>query len=552
MPSRNAVDGETSARNYRKCFHSAASGVKSAWWRVDLREMTQIHDVTIYFRADYTIRRNGIQIYIAETDASPPAGDLCYNVTGKEDGTDILDILNVTCSGEGRYLVLYRTVKNNKDKVPIMDFCEVQVYVCGPGTFGSDCANYCHCDGDVCDYVSGICPSGDCLPGWQQDKCDTECIPGDFGPKCSQKCSERNCKNDNSSCDHVTGECAEGCMTGWNGKDCTQKCLLTYGDDCANLCSDRQCRETSTCDHVTGKCESGCKPGWKETDCSIECIQDKEYGSSCVGNCSARMCDGGTGSCPRKTGQCGSVCLSGWQGEDCAQKCTLGKYGPNCNQKCYNRNCEDDNSSCDHVTGECVGGCMTGWNGTDCTQKCLHTYGDGCAYLCSARHCSETSTCDHVTGKCENGCNPGWKDTDCTTECKPGTFGPDCSRCGYCDVTCNVGDGHCPGKCLDGFTGDRCDVDVRVSPVTSGVIGGAVGVAVMLLLIAGLLGTGRLTWRSSACADPKDGRNKTVTGDTGEIPAHAHVSDVDGQDYVELNDLTREGDKMSTYDVIQN
>ncbi|XP_071117368.1 multiple epidermal growth factor-like domains protein 10 [Haliotis cracherodii] len=409
-PSK-AVDGVTKA-NYSYCFHSAYNdaSITVAWWRVDLSEMTQIHDVTIYFRRDHKVRRNGIQIYIAETDASPPAGDHCYNVTGKADGTDIPYVLNVTCSGKGRYLVLYTTVKSRGDTVPSMDFCEVQVYVCGPGTFGSDCDNYCHCDGEVCDYVSGICPSGDCLPGWQQDKCDTECIPGD--------------------------------------------------------------------------------------------------------------------------------------------------YGRNCNTKCADRHCKTDNSTCDHVTGECVGGCLTGWKGTDCTQKCLLTYGDDCAYLCSDRHCSESSPCDHVTGKCERGCNAGWIDTDCTTECKPGTFGPDCSRCGHCDVTCNVGDGHCPGECLDGFTGDRCDVDVRVSPVTSGVIGGAVGMAVMLLLIAGLttclLRTGRLTWRSSACTGPTDGRNKAVTGDTGEIPAHAHVSCVDGQDYAELNDLTREGDKVSTYDVIKN
>ncbi|XP_048255871.1 receptor-type tyrosine-protein phosphatase alpha-like isoform X2 [Haliotis rufescens] len=365
MPSRNAVDGYTNASNYKKCFHSATTGIKSARWRVDLSEMTQIHDVTIYFRTDNKVRRNGIQIYIAETDASQPAGDNCYNVTGKGDGTDIPDILNVTCSGKGRYLVLYTTVKNNKDPVPMMDFCEVQVYVCGPGTFGSDCANYCHCDGEVCDFVSGVCPSGDCLPGWKQDKCDTECTPGDYGAKCSQKCSNRNCKTDNSRCDHVTGECAGGCLTGWNGTDCTQKCLLTYGDDCANMCSDRQCNETSTCDHVTGKCESGCKPGWKETDCTIECIQGIEYGSGCVGNCSARMCDGGSGSCPNDTGQCNSVCLSGWQGEDCAEVCSPGSFGVNCTRQCGQ--CRDDN--CHHINGTCLTGCSDGWTYNTCTQK---------------------------------------------------------------------------------------------------------------------------------------------------------------------------------------
>ncbi|XP_048255257.1 multiple epidermal growth factor-like domains protein 10 [Haliotis rufescens] len=366
MPSLNAVDGNTSAQDHRYCFHSAFNdaNITVAWWRVDLSKMTQVHDVTIYFRTDHKDRRNGIQIYIADTFANPTDGVNCNNVTEKEDRTAIPGVLDVTCSGKGRYLVLYTTVKHSPKRVPILDFCEVQVDVCGPGTFGADCDNYCHCDGEVCDYVSGVCPSGGCLSGWQQDKCDTECTPGNYGPNCSQKCSNRNCKTDNSSCVRVTGECVGGCMTGWNGTDCTQKCLLTYGDGCANLCSDRHCSGTLTCDHVTGKCEYGCNPGWKEADCTTECIQGIEYGSGCVGNCSARMCDGGTGSCPKKTGQCDSVCLSGWQGEDCAQKCRTGSFGENCTGECGQ--CRDDN--CHHVNGTCLTGCNDGWTNLTCTQ----------------------------------------------------------------------------------------------------------------------------------------------------------------------------------------
>ncbi|XP_046583610.1 multiple epidermal growth factor-like domains protein 11 isoform X2 [Haliotis rubra] len=367
MAAGNAVDGNTIANNYRSCFHSAYNdGINVAWWRVDLNETTPIHDVTIYFRTDYKVRRNGIQVYIADTAASPTDGVKCYNVTGKGDGSDILDVLNVTCSGKGRYLVLYTTTINNGDAVPILDFCEVQVDVCAPGTFGSVCDNYCHCAGDVCNFVNGVCPSGVCLPGWQHDECDTECTQFSYGQNCSKKCSDRNCKNDNSSCDHATGMCVGGCKTGWNGTDCTQECPGSYGDGCAYQCSARKCRGTSTCDHVTGKCENGCNPGWKIADCTQECTKGVEYGSGCVGNCSARMCDGGTDACPPDTGQCESTCVSGWQGEDCAQVCSLGSFGENCSEECGQ--CLDT-SDCHHVNGTCITGCVNGWTNHTCTQK---------------------------------------------------------------------------------------------------------------------------------------------------------------------------------------
>ncbi|XP_046562319.1 scavenger receptor class F member 2-like [Haliotis rubra] len=123
-------------------------------------------------------------------------------------------------------------------------------------------------------------------------------------------------KGDNSSCDRSTGECVGGCKAGWNGIDCTQKCVFTYGDNCARLCSARNCSGTSSssCDHVTGKCDGGCKPGWKGNDCRTVCTQGLEYGADCVGNCCARMCEGGSGICPKDTGRCDSGCESGVAG----------------------------------------------------------------------------------------------------------------------------------------------------------------------------------------------------------------------------------------------
>lgn len=45
-----------------------------------------------------------------------------------------------------------------------------------------------------------------------------ECREGLYGERCSQLCSG-NCK-DNKTCNHVTGQCDEGCTTGWTGAMC--------------------------------------------------------------------------------------------------------------------------------------------------------------------------------------------------------------------------------------------------------------------------------------------------------------------------------------------
>ncbi|XP_067678539.1 multiple epidermal growth factor-like domains protein 10 [Haliotis asinina] len=545
----NAVNGDNSAHNYHQCFHSELrdSSVTQAWWRVDLEENVKIRHVTIFFRIDYKVRRNGIQIYIADTAASPTGGVNCYNVTGNRDGTDIPDVLTAMCSGEGRYLVLYTTTVNNESdnmNVPVMDFCEVEVDVCSNGTFGDDCDNYCHCDGEVCDYVDGICPDGVCLPGWTTEKCDTECEFGYYGVNCNKDCLNRNCKGDNSSCVRVTGQCDGGCTAGWNGTDCTQKCLRSYGDGCSKYCSDRKCVESSSdsCDHVTGGCEGGCRGGWKGTDCTEACILGIQYGANCEGYCSTRRCEDRVDSCPKDTGRCESGCQSGWKGEDCTQVCIsgtfgddcdnychcdgevcdyvdgicpsgvclpgwttekcdtvceFGHYGANCRMACPNRNCKGDNSSCDRVTGKCDGGCEAGWNGTDCTLKCLRSYGDGCSKYCSDRKCAESSSdsCDHVTGMCEDGCSSGWKGIDCTEACIQGVeYGANCvgnCRARMCEEgadVCPQDTGRCESGCQSGWKGQDCTqraLDVNSITNLSASLLGALSMLVFMALVMG-------------------------------------------------------------------
>jgi hypothetical protein len=63
----------------------------------------------------------------------------------------------------------------------IDDQCRTLFYiaVCDKGTYGPNCSGDCgHCKGGAtCDHVTGVCPSGECEPGWKQTT-DQKCKQG--------------------------------------------------------------------------------------------------------------------------------------------------------------------------------------------------------------------------------------------------------------------------------------------------------------------------------------------------------------------------------------
>ncbi|XP_046583591.1 multiple epidermal growth factor-like domains protein 11 isoform X15 [Haliotis rubra] len=470
-PASKAVDGDTRADHDRYVAHTG-TGQTIAWWKVDLQTQVQSARIILYFRTDYISRRNGVHLYTSGTNSSEPTeGNLCHTVTGRPDGTDIDDVLNVTCPGTWRYLTVYTETDNNGGGV-MLDVAEVQVWTCSAGLYGVNCNKACnsrHCFGSTesCDSITGACSSRQCQTGWTGIDCAV-CVEGKYGPSCTRDCSSRHCKVFSSTCDHITGTCpAGGCRVGWIGADCSTECSTgKYGANCAKDCSSRPCKTSSSiCNRISGACpDDGCEYGWMGADCKTECSSGK-YGANCAKGCSSRHCKTSSPTCDRFNGACSADrCKDGWMEVDCTTACPSGTYGSNCSKSCDSRQCKTARTICDHVSGACTTGCREGWIGADCTQRC-----------------------------------------------KPGTYGPDCSRCGHCDVTCNVGDGRCPGECLEGFTGDRCDVDVRASvaniSVIEGAIGMSIGIAVTLLLVVGLfrclLKHGRLKWIPSNGADPK-------------------------------------------------
>ncbi|XP_041347037.1 multiple epidermal growth factor-like domains protein 10, partial [Gigantopelta aegis] len=214
---------------------------------------------TVALMEEDRVRRNGVHIYSSTEANQSNTGHLCGATTVSSPG-----VTTVTCGSTARYITLYRENGDN-----IMDFCEVEVYVCDAGTFGDDCSQFCHCRDGPCNYTTGYCTGG-CKPNWTGSNC-SGCDSSHYGVLCSKQCSSRHCDETTgvSSCD-VRGSCHRGCDPGWKGTDCLEKCPDgQYEKACGKSCADRNCLDSSnSCDHVTGECDSGCQRGYQSVDCT--------------------------------------------------------------------------------------------------------------------------------------------------------------------------------------------------------------------------------------------------------------------------------------------
>ncbi|XP_071101059.1 receptor-type tyrosine-protein phosphatase epsilon-like [Haliotis cracherodii] len=211
--SDKAVDGNRNQDvNGGSCFHSAANS--PSMWKVDLGRQYRIHHVTVYHRDQLLDRIANCSIHLSNDNSTD--GTLCYTFPA----TIYNSVIDLVCDGRGRYLTI-RNPGRATGEGNTLNICEVEIYVCSHGTYGNFCDELCHCLNSSCDPVNGTCP-GDCRPGWQGDRCDTECNAGHYGVDCNKTCVERKCAGINSSCDCHSGSCDTGCLAGWTGDDCTQ------------------------------------------------------------------------------------------------------------------------------------------------------------------------------------------------------------------------------------------------------------------------------------------------------------------------------------------
>ncbi|XP_041374466.1 multiple epidermal growth factor-like domains protein 10 isoform X2 [Gigantopelta aegis] len=521
-----AVNGDRRAGGGGFCI---ITGVNQpyTWWEVDLGRDYYIHKLDIYFRTDYTGHRNGVYIYSSTEANQTNTGHLCGATT-----INSPDIITVTCDHTARYITLYRNTSNIIGG-SIMDFCEVEVYICDPGTFGDDCSQFCYCRSGPCNYTTGECAGGckpnwagtkcdgcdsshygvlcrkqcssrhcdettnisscdvhgscdnGCAPGWKGTDCLEKCSDGQYGKVCEKSCVQRNCLDRSSSCDHVTGECAGGCNRGYRSVDCTESCSVgTYSYNCNTSCDGRHCSGNQDCDKFFGNCTQGCLSGWELTDCVVRC-RDGRYGPGCKFSCSERHCKGDSTSCDADQGTCLNGCQPGWKNQSCSVACATGTYGPDCRLSCSQRHCQDEGASCDHINGSCGGPCQGDWKEIDCTG-CTGAYGLGCSSSCSDRHCKpDDAPCDHLTGSCGGPCDAGWQGDTCTDKCDSGKYGDNCAM--FCAIrncinkdVCPRADGECIDGCVSRFEGLDC---LRAQAVT----GNSDSAIIALAVIAGVL-----------------------------------------------------------------
>ncbi|XP_041355509.1 uncharacterized protein LOC121373124 [Gigantopelta aegis] len=369
-PPSNGVDG-----NYPDNVYDVTMCIltdvfqDNSWWEVDLGKPHYIYDVTVHFRMDYPYRRNGVHVYSSLYRNQINTGHLCGAAT-----VNSPNVTRITCDTTVQYITLYQGTDNTdldtkyQSAGTAMDFCEVEVFICDAGTFGGNCTEFCHCQGQPCNYVTGECVGG-CKQNWTGTQCSV-CDSDHYGSLCNASCSNRHCDQTNgiSRCDNTDGQCNNGCETGWTGTSCTQKCPVDrYGHGCNQLCSERHCLGETSCNHVTGECDHGCDRGYILSDCTKACPPGT-FGSGCTLRCRERHCDEDSTTCDAQSGTCKNGCTPGWKKPSCMEPCDTGLYGANCGFTCTRRHCLNKAASCNHVTGSCGGECEQSWMGVDCTE----------------------------------------------------------------------------------------------------------------------------------------------------------------------------------------
>jgi len=197
-----------------------------------------------------------------------------------------------------------------------------------------------------------------------------------------------------------------------------------------------------------------CGIGWTGDQCSID---------TCPQHCAGR------GVC--LLGRCS--CFEGYAGDDCSLDAGVSYDHPGIYARCSGHGMLRN--------GECV--CYEFWQGAACDL-------DTCP-----SHCSGHGTCSKGVCKCDD----SWEGAACELRSCPGT--PPCSSHGACDhqsgtcacaygwlaADCSISScpggcndhGYCLGRvctCVEGWTGEACDVAVGGGPVGGGMPEGRVGV----------------------------------------------------------------------------
>ncbi|XP_069128374.1 uncharacterized protein [Argopecten irradians] len=179
------------------CSHTDHKGSTTAWWRVDLDQLTTINAITIYYRAQYPHRFAGYQLYVSNSTSSPQDGVLCFeDISTTRD--EVQMVVTHQCPYVCQYVTVYNYRNNQKrhdwyDDYAVLELCEVQVWGCPVGRYGDGkCDSVCsgNCLGGNCNATTGDC---------------FYCVPQQYGIKCEMECP-LNCLD--RLCENIDGNCS--------------------------------------------------------------------------------------------------------------------------------------------------------------------------------------------------------------------------------------------------------------------------------------------------------------------------------------------------------
>ncbi|XP_050402644.1 multiple epidermal growth factor-like domains protein 10 [Patella vulgata] len=357
--SSKAVDGKTKTNYFQglSCTHTSESS--AGWWCINLQQIYNIINITIYNRATEQHRLKGFELKISSSDQCNGAGFMSATPCYKDTSQEILPVYNITeCNQPSSTSLSAKTFFINVTDV--LTLCEVQIYtgICSDGYYNvsnSRCKACNTCVGNECNPESGICNDG-CKDGYKDSRCTTACPtncvrcndsscsvckPGWYGTNCQQRCNE-GCLN--TTCTKSNGSCSI-CKSGWYATNCQERC----SEGCLNI----------TCSKSDGSC-SVCKPGWYGTNCD----------SVCSGNCNDG-CNKSNGICNEcKQGyvglfcgiECGAICQPIMNGAKELNECDVDQ---DCSKNCTEI-CVDE--ICNHKSLNCSYGCIGGKKGHSCSK----------------------------------------------------------------------------------------------------------------------------------------------------------------------------------------
>ncbi|XP_025108246.1 multiple epidermal growth factor-like domains protein 10 [Pomacea canaliculata] len=463
-------------------------------WSVNLGQNFFVHRITIYGRETYERRMACVQILLD--------GRELYKFPCSVTTTVRRDIL-VNPPQRGRVVSITKDRASDRYLESFLNICEVQIWVCAIGWWGSDCQNQCKC-GDIdnyCDPQSGTCLKTN-VAVYKPCSISSQYVENGLSNDCSAAI------NGKTSTAFVMEKTSQNCIhtsltdlhPTWSvdlGQNFSVRSITIYGRenlerrmDCVQVFLDGRELYTFPCPgtttvitdvyvnpvqrgqvvRITRNQQTGgdfstflniceiqiwvCSKGWWGRDCQNQCsCQGKDYycdpdNGKCSKECSKGYWgDNCSNICGRgcKNGACNldngtCDCKSGWAAPSC-DVCSDGHYNPS--NDCHNTCSKGCHNTCSRTDGTCQ--CQTRWKPPLCQVCSIGWWGSDCQNQCSCQ--GKDYYCDPDNGKCSK--------VHVTTVCSSGYWGENCTVCGAgCSNTCDDKSGAC--RCTNGWTGPQC------------------------------------------------------------------------------------------------